>query len=59
MVTATVGQGKGLTYTLDAGSCAQKTPCQATLSVTPATSGRFDVDLTSMIQRLDWGALRR
>jgi hypothetical protein len=47
MVTATVREGNGLTYTLDAGSCANMTPCQATLSVTPASSGRFEVDITA------------
>jgi len=35
----------GVTYVLDTGSCAQKTPCQATLTATPLVAGSFSLSL--------------
>ncbi len=35
----------GVAYKIDAGTCAQKTPCQATLTVTPSVAGNFTLAL--------------
>ncbi|MCU1226512.1 MAG: choice-of-anchor domain [Edaphobacter sp.] len=49
-VTTIPYQGNGhqsneMTYTLDTGTCAQKTPCQATLTATPSLTGGFYVNV--------------